>query len=280
MRAVFGLVLLVGMGLAGFAVYLVNQHFEQQAARLAAETRRANEVVAVVDVYSPSRNVTYGERLTIDDVQVIKYARDYLPEGVFQTEEDLFPEGINTPRVVRIPMRVNEPIIAAKVTRAGAPQGITALLDVGMRAFPLPDRITEAFAGELRIEDLIDLYWVGNVPGQGDISRLVKTRLEIIAIEEPDEDGNGGGRGVVVQVSPTDFAELQTLQSAGNLSLTPVGRSDDVVIEAPINTNIRDVLGIKEEEVIAPEVVVEEQKCYVSQGFGVNAIQIEIECQD
>ena len=280
MRAVFGLVLLVGMGLAGFAVYLVNQHFEEQAARLAAETRRANEVVAVVDIYSPSRNVTYGERLTIDDVQVIKYARDFLPEGVFLTEEDLFPEGVNTPRVVRIPMRINEPILEAKVTRAGAPQGITALLDVGMRAFPLPDRMTDAFAGELRIEDLIDIYWVGSVGNGREISRLVKSRLQIIAIEEPDEDGRGGGRGVVVQVSPEDFADLQILQAGGTLSLTPVGSSDENVSEAPIETNIQDVLGIEEEVFIAPEVVVEEERCFVSQGFGVNAVQIEIECQE
>ncbi len=279
MRAVFGLVLLVGMGLAGFAVYMVNQYMDDQAALLERERQRAANVVATIDVYSPSRNVTYGERLTIDDVQVIKYARDYLPEGVFQTEEELFPEGINTPRVVRIPMRVNEPILEAKVTRAGAPQGVTALLDDGMRAFPLPDRMTQAFAGELRIEDFIDLYWVGRVRNGREISRLVKSRLEIIAIEEPDADGNGGGRGVVIQVSPEDFADLRVLEAGGTLSLTPVGRADLSVADEPIETDLTTVLGIKDEVVAAPEVVVEEERCFVSQGFGVNAIQIEIECQ-
>ena len=34
MRAVFGLVLLVGMGLAGFAVYMVNQYMATQTAQL------------------------------------------------------------------------------------------------------------------------------------------------------------------------------------------------------------------------------------------------------
>ncbi|MEO0930815.1 MAG: Flp pilus assembly protein CpaB, partial [Pseudomonadota bacterium] len=107
MRAVFGLVLLVGMGLAGFAVYMVNQFLDQQAWELEQERARAASVVATIDVYSPSRDISYGERLTINDVQIIKYASDYLPEGVFKTEEELFPEGINVPRVVRIPMRVN-----------------------------------------------------------------------------------------------------------------------------------------------------------------------------
>ena len=279
MRAVFGLVLLVGMGLAGSAVYMVNQYLDTQALELERERARAANIVPTIDVYSPSRDISYGERLMADDVKIIKYARDYLPDGVFRTEEELFPEGLNVPRVVRIPMRVNEPIIASKVTRHGAPQGITALLDPGMRAFPLPDQITQAFTGELRISDLIDLYWVGNVGTGPDISRLVKSRLEIIAMEEPDENGNGGGNGVVVQVSQEDFADLQALRAAGSLSLTPVGRNELETGDLTIETNIRDVLGI--EEVVVEEVVVEEErKCFVTQGFGINAVQVEIECAD
>ncbi|MDX8347277.1 Flp pilus assembly protein CpaB [Cognatiyoonia sp. IB215446] len=276
MRAVFGLVLLVGMGLAGFAVYMVNQFLDQQAFALEQERARAANIVATIDVYSPSRDISYGERLTIDDVKVIKYASDYLPEGIFRTEEELFPEGVNVPRVVRIPMRVNEPITLSKVTRAGAPQGITALLDPGMRAFPLPDRITEAFSGELRIADLIDLYWVGNVDVGEDISRLVKTRLEIIAMDEPDENGDGGGNGVVVQVSQEDFAELQALQAAGSLSLTPVGSSDLAAGDVTIQTNIRDILGI----VDAPEPVVEEEpeECFRTERRGVDMVQIPVAC--
>ncbi|MEL6837992.1 MAG: Flp pilus assembly protein CpaB [Pseudomonadota bacterium] len=279
MRAVFGLVLLVGMGLAGFAVYMVNQFLDQQAWELEQERARAASVVATIDVYSPSRDISYGERLTINDVQIIKYASDYLPEGVFKTEEELFPEGINVPRVVRIPMRVNEPITESKVTRAGAPQGITALLDPGMRAFPLPDQITDAFSGELRISDLIDLYWVGNIGEGPDISRLVKSRLEVIAIEEPDENGNGGGNGVVVQVSQGDFADLQALRAAGALSLTPVARNELEAGDLTIETNIRDVLGI--EEVVVEEVVVEEeQRCFITKRVGAERIQEEIPCQN
>ena len=276
MRAVFGLVLLVGMGLAGFAVYMVSQYMDQQASLLEEERQKAAGVVSVVDVYSPNRDLTYGERLTKDDVVVIPYSSDHLPEGVFHTEEELFPEGTNVPRVVTVPIRVNEPIVAAKVTRPGAPQGITALLDTGMRAFPLDDRITEAFAGELRISDLIDIFWVGNAGGSTNISRLVKSRLEIIAIEEPDSDGNGGGRGVVVQVSPEDFADLNILRSGGTLSLTPVGRDDDIVTTEPVATDINTVLGI--EDAPAPEVEVAPEICYRTERRGVEIVQLQTVC--
>lgn len=276
MRAVFGLVLLVGMGLAGFAVYLVNQQLDAQKNALEQERLRSANIVSTVDVYSPARDISYGERLLLEDVTLMKYAEGFLPEGVFFTEEELFPEGPNVPRVVRIPMRVNEPITAAKVTRPGAPQGITALLDQGMRAFPLPNDITNAFNGELRNADLIDLYWVGSVDDGPSISRLVKSRLEIIAIEEPDEDGNGGGDGVVVQVTQEDFADLQVLRSAGSLSLTPVGRDDLEAGDLTIETNIRDVLGV----VAAPAPVIEEapEQCFRTERRGVDRVQVEVAC--
>lgn len=276
MRAVFGLVLLIGMGLAGFAVYMVNQYMETQASQLERERQRSATAIRTVDIYAPSRSLTYGDLLTIDDIKVIKYARDYLPEGVFETEEALFPDGLNVPRVVRIPMQANEPILNAKVTEAGAPQGITALLDPGMRAFPLPNNMTQAFAGDLRTSDLIDLYWVGSVNRGQNISRLVKSQLEIIAMGEAD--GRGRGTGVILQVSQEDFADLQVLQSAGTLSLTPVGRNDIEPGDTTIETNIRDVLGIVE-EVRAPEPeIVEDERCFVTQRSGTERIQVEVEC--
>ena len=173
MRAVFGLVLLIGMGLAGFAVYMVNQYMETQASQLQQERQRSATAIRTVDIYAPSRSLTYGERLTIDDVKIIKYARDFLPNGVFATEEELFPEGVNVPRIVRIPMQENEPILTAKVTEAGAPQGITALLDPGMRAFPLPVGLTQAFAGDLEMQlselaDRVDFVDVACRIGVGD----------------------------------------------------------------------------------------------------------------
>lgn len=277
MRAVFGLVLLIGMGLAGFAVYMVDQRLGSQADELARERERARQAVQTVDAYVPARDVTYGDLLTPEDVKLIQFVRDNLPEGVFLTEEELFPEGLTTPRVVKIPMQVNEAILAVKVTEAGAPRGITALLDPGMRAFPLPDGMTRVFAGELRVSDRIDLYWVGSINDGRRISRLVKSGLEIIAIEEGEDRG---GRGVVAQVSQADFADLQVLQSAGTLSLTPVARNDQDGGDTSIETSIQDVLGI--EEVIVEEAPVEvaPEICTRTERRGVETVTIEVPCED
>lgn len=273
MRGVFGLVLLIGMGLAGFAVYMVNDYMETQSAALDQERARASNVVQTIDIYSPSRDLTYGELLNAEDVKIIKYAADNLPEGYFQTQEGLFPEGVNVPRVVTIPMRVNEPITASKVTEPGAAQGITALLDPGMRAFPLPRELTQSFSGELRNSDVIDLYWSGRVGNGPEISRLVKSRLEIISIDQ-------GGNGVVLQVSQGDFADLQVLSAAGTLSLTPVGRNEEAADMATIETNIQDVLGIEEVVVEEAPEVVEERVCTRTERRGVETVTFQVPCED
>ncbi len=277
MRAVFGLVLLIGMGLAGFAVYTVKGHFDQQERRLIQERQRAAEIVKTIDIYSPTRALTYGDLLTAEDVQLIKYAEDYLPEGVFKTEEELFPEGLDTPRVVTLPMQVNEPITATKVTEPGAPRGITALLEPGMRAYPLPASVTQAFVEELRPTDRIDIYWSGRL-GDKQTTSIILTGIEIISV---DADANRRGTGVVLQVTPEEFAALAAAQNAGSLSLTPVGTGDDTVV-SDIQTNIADVLGI--EEIIVEEepeeVVVEDKRCFVTRRVGTERTQEEIPCTD
>lgn len=278
MRIVFGLVLLIGMGLAGFAVYMVNQYLDAQNSALQRERQRANAVVETVEIYAPAKNLTYGELLRPEDIKVIRYATKNMPNGVFRTEEEIFPEGPDVPRIVKIPMQVNEPILAYKVTEPGAPQGIPGLLDPGMRAFPLPNSLLEAFAGEMRISDRLDLYWIGNLNGQQS-SRLVKSALEIVSMDEPDVNGNGGGRNVFLQVSQKDYADLRVLQAAGSLSLTPVARVDEEGGDTSIETDIRNALGIEEEYVEEAPVPQAPEICTRRERRGLNIVVIQEPCE-
>ena len=72
MRAVFGLVLVVGLGLAGFAVYMVQGYFQQQNAALARERAVAAQQVPTVEVYAVNRVVQYGEQIKPEDVVLIR----------------------------------------------------------------------------------------------------------------------------------------------------------------------------------------------------------------
>jgi pilus assembly protein CpaB len=175
-------------------------------------------------------------------------------------------------------MHVNEPIMNYKVTVPGAPRGIPALLDPGMRAFPLPNALVADFAGEMRISDRIDLYWIGQLNGQQS-SRLVKSGIEIISMEEPDVNGDGGGRNVFLQVTQSDFADLRVLQAAGSLSLTPVARADEEGGDTSIETDIRNALGLEEEVVIeAPAPEAAPEICTRRERRGINIVSFQVPC--
>lgn len=276
MRGVFGLVLLIGMGLAGFAVYMVKGYFDTQAVQLQRERARSAAAIVTVDVYAPTRDVTYGELLTPEDVQLIKYAKDFLPEGVFQTEEELFPAGLDTPRVVILPMQVNEPVLATKVTEPGASRGLTALVQPGMRAFPISGRVASGF-GALRPEDRVDVYWTGRLRNGSEVTNLLKSGLEIIAVTG-DQNSRGGPQNVVVQVTPEEVALLTQAENTGSLTLSLVGTGDQTAV-SPIQVDTRQITGESEEVVIdEPEPEPEEERCFVIQRNGTERIEVEIDC--
>ena len=276
MRSVFMLVMLVGLGLAGFAVYMVNNYFDQQESALRAERQRAAQAVKTVEVFTPTRDYTYGELLVAEEVTRMPYAETHLPEGIFLTVEDLYPQGLEVPRVVILPIRANEPITADKVTEPGASRGLTALVEPGMRAFPIQGRIAAGF-GALRPKDRVDIYWTGNLRNGREVTNLVKSGVEIIAVTG-DRNSNGAPQSVVVQVTPAMVALLTQAMNSGSLTLSLVGANDSGLAEA-ITVDTSAITGEVDEVVEeAPEPVAEPERCFVIQRSGTERIEVEIDC--
>ena len=290
MRAVFGLVMIVGMGLAGFAVYMVNGYVSETQVALDIERQRAAEAVPTIAVYAVTRQMKYGETLTSEDVVLIQYAEPHLPEGVFRTEEALFPEGDEELRVVTRAMEINEPVLAVKVTEPGDIADITSLLSAGMRAFTISVDVQSGVSGFLRPGDRVDVYWSGNLQTAGgenaNITQLILASVELIAIDQTSEANRSDAaiaRTVTVQVSPANVAALAQASATGKLSLALVGAGDTETI-ASIAIDQKTLLGVVEapELVVQAPVIVEVvEKCFVKQrdanGARVNT-DIEIPC--
>ncbi|KAA9010311.1 Flp pilus assembly protein CpaB [Histidinibacterium aquaticum] len=283
MRAVFGLVLIVGIGLAGFAVYMAQDYLEQTQAQLARERAAAAEAVPTVEIYAVNREIGYGEQLTPEDVQIIRYAEPFLPEGTFATEEQLFPEGAEEPRVVLRPMLALEPVLAAKVTEPGEDAGLTSRLSRGMRAFAIRVDVSSGVSGFLRPGDRVDIYWTGrSVSNDGrveEVTKLIESAVKLIAVDQ-QADGSSSfnatiARTVTVEATPQEVAALAQAQSTGRLSLSLVGQDDDTVA-GQIEVNQRRLLGIPEQEetVEAPA----EEVCTIRTRRGAEVVEIPIPC--
>ncbi len=278
MRAIFGLVLIVGLGLAGFAVYMVQGYFEQQNMALARERAAAARIVPTVEVFALKRSIKYGETLTPKDLTVVRYVEAHLPAGVFRSQEELFPEGDDKLRIVLRQMDANEPVLASKVTGPGEDAGLTTRLARGMRAFAIRVDATSGVSGFLRPGDTVDVYWSGRGGGESEnITRLIQSGLKLVAVDQTADDNRSGAtiaRTVTVEVTPQQVAALAQAQSTGSLSLSLVGNGDDTVAEA-IQVNQRSLLGIAERQAVEVE---REETCSIRTRRGAEVVQIAIPC--
>lgn len=282
MRMVFGLVLLVGIGLAGFAVYMAQGYISQYQTALAQERAAREKQVKLTDVYVAARPLKYGEQLTLEDAKLIKWPEEFLPEGAFTTEEALLPGENAEFRTVLRAMEANEPLLAVKLTEPGQDAGITSRLSRGMRAFAINVDVSSGVSGFLRPGDRVDVYWTGST-GQArearKVTKLIEANVRLIAVDQTaDEDRYSPviARTVTVEASPQQVAALAQAQSTGKLSLSLVGAQDDTTAGS-VEINQRQLLGIPEEEQVV-EKKVEKQVCTIRTRKGSDVIEIPIPC--
>ncbi|KIN60273.1 CpaB family protein [Sulfitobacter noctilucae] len=284
MRMIFGLVLLVGIALAGGAVYLAKDRIAQyQAANARAQAALA-QVVATKPVFVAEGPLKYGQKLTKEDVRAVNWPEDAIPEGTFATIEELFPENTDELRVVLRAIEKDEAIMALKVTEPGEDTGLTSRLERGQRAFTIKVDVSSGVSGFLRPGDKVDVYWTGRVnvnrdnDNNGDVTKLIEAGVKLIAIDQSaggDLNEATIARTVTVSVSPQQVAGLAQAQSTGNLSLSLVGAEDDTVASA-IEVDQRALLGIASQEVKAE--VAQEKVCTIRTRRGAEVVELPIPC--
>ncbi len=283
MRLVFGLVLLAGLGLAGFAVHMAQTYIGAYQNALEAERAKSNDAVPMTQIYVANRAIAYGETLKAEDVRLTAWPNEALPEEYFDEKTPLLVEG-DKPRVAVREIEKNEAIMAIKVSEPGGDAGLTSRLERGQRAFAIKVDVASGVSGFLRPGDRVDVYWTGRAPGgdpnlpQGDITKLIETGVQLIAI---DQQANANGsdatiaRTVTVSASPQQVAALAQAQSTGGLSLSLMGALDDTVAQVE-EVDQRSLLGISrtepETQTVAPEV------CTIRTRRGAEVVDIPIPC--
>ncbi|MEQ6248631.1 Flp pilus assembly protein CpaB [Sulfitobacter sp. HNIBRBA3233] len=280
MRMIFGLVLLVGIALAGGAVYLAKDQIGQYKNAIARAEAAKQKIVPTQTVYVVTRSLKYGEKLEKEDVRPVEFPVTAIPEGTFGDEKSIFPENTEERRVVLRPIEKNEALLAVKVTLPGEDAGLTSRLERGMRAFAIKVDVSSGVSGFLRPGDRVDVYWTGGVGGgqtRTEVTKLIETGIQLIAVDQRAGDLEGAqiARTVTVAVDPNQVAALAQAQSTGRLSLALVGVGDDSV-SPPIEMNQRSLLGI-EEKVAAPAAPAE-KVCTIRTRKGAEVVELPIPC--
>jgi len=278
MRMVFGLVLVLGLGLAGFAVYMAQGYVSQYESALAKERATRAPQVELTQIYVAKRPLRYGEQMKAEDVALVAWPKAVLPEGAFSAPEALFPEGKPPFRTVLRAMEAKEPLLAVKVTEPGADAGITSRLTKGMRAFAISVDVSSGVSGFLRPGDRVDIYWTGAAQGREKVTKLIESTVRLIAVDQTaDEDRTKPiiARTVTVEADPRQVAALAQAQSTGRLSLSLVGAEDDVAA-GTVEIDQNELLGIEKAQVIAEEEP--EKVCTIRTRRGSEVVEMPIPC--
>ncbi len=283
MRLVFGLVLLAGLALAGFAVHLAQQQFGAYQAALQQERDKAGAAIPTQRIYVAARDLVRGEELTPEDVRIAPWPVEILPENTFDAENPLFREGEETRVVVRA-MEKFDALTTTRVSEPGGDAGLTSRLRPGERAFAIRVDVASGVSGFLRPGDRVDVYWTGRMPGsdpnlpRGDVTRLIETGVRLIAIDQMADSSGADptiARTVTVAISPQQVAGLAQAQSTGRLSLSLMAVNEEGVAEA-IEMDQRQLLGLGEQVQVVQQAA--PKICNTRVRRGAEVVDIPIPC--
>ena len=173
-----------------------------------------------VRVLITTRDIQRGERITLEDTNWIVWPKKAV-QPTFVTDE--FPEARDefVGAVARSLVVMGEPLVNAKVVKAGSSGLMAAILTPGMRAVTLRVSPETASGGFILPGDRVDVLHSG---GRGSgATRVLFEDVRVLAVNtvfsENTEASYIDGVNVTVELSPEDAQAFITARGAGSLSL-------------------------------------------------------------
>ena len=281
MRVIFAAVLLVGLGLAGFAVYMAQNYIDAYQSALAKERAAHKPAIETVEVLVAAKALRYGEILDPEDVKAVQWPKNALPANVYTSAAELFPENDSRKRYVLRAMEPHEAMLLVKVSNLGEDAGLRSRLARGQRAFTINVNVATGVSGFLRPGDHVDVYWTGSagsdIVGSSEFTQLIESRVQLIAIDQSvdqDQAKASIARTVTVAVNPQKVAKLAQAQSTGRLSLSLVGVEDDTVAQA-IEVDQNSLLGLTK---TTAKRAIKKEICTIRTRRGSDVVEIPIPC--
>lgn len=214
-----------------------------------AQDFSTTEVVVAV------RDLEIGARIEASDLRLDEWPTSKLPDGVFESFEDV----IDRTPIDRI--LVGEPLLSRRLADAGSGVGLSPKVPDGMRAMAVRVDDVNGVAGFVLPEARVDLLITGmplQDPESGQMTRTLLGNVRILAAGEhlsPDASGRPQKVAVVTVLLTPQQAEMVTLaQAHGRLQL---------VLRNSKDPDTAETTGVREAELfgeIAPTINVSNPK--------------------
>jgi pilus assembly protein CpaB len=173
--------------------------------------------VAVAKVAIP-----VGTKIVPEQVMVVQFPKESLPDGAFETPEKL------TGRVAITNISAREPITESKIAPEGTAGGLSAVIPEGYRAMTVKVDDVVGISGFIMPGTLVDVVVVIDPDEQAGmknpISKIVLQNIKVLAngsnIDKPEDQREANSvKAVTLQVTPEQAEKLALASTEGKLQL-------------------------------------------------------------
>lgn len=176
-----------------------------------------------VRVLIADHDIQRGERLSVDSTKWVAWPEQAVSESYIVESGDDAQQKFDG-AVARTLIVTGEPIIEAKIVRAGSSGLMAAILTPGMRA--ITQRVSEetAAGGFILPGDRVDVLFTQKADRGSARTRTIFENVRVLAVnatyEETPEAANIDSANVTLEFSPSDAESFVTARSNGEVSLS------------------------------------------------------------
>lgn len=209
------LMTVVGLGVAGGAVYFAQSQLNQIPVAQETEAK-------VVRVLVASQDIGFGSSIEEFMLNTIEWPAGSVPAGALTSKDQVLPEDGGLPRRAKRPISQGELVLTSKLSDWGEKVTITQSLGENNRAISIRVNAQTGVAGFVTPGDEVDIVLTR---GGGDEMRAltILQKIRVIGVDQRSDELNeqaSVARTVTVEVTPEQSQKLALAQRAGTLSLT------------------------------------------------------------
>jgi pilus assembly protein CpaB len=138
-------------------------------------TTAAPQAPDVVRIVAAAKDLPIGKRLEAADLKLISVERKDVPKGAFLKTADIVE------RAIAVPMSASEPVLAAKLAGKGSGEGLTALIEPGMRAVSVQVNEISGVAGFIQPGTRVDVLFTRIFSSGDAATTTILQNVKVIA---------------------------------------------------------------------------------------------------
>jgi pilus assembly protein CpaB len=191
-----------------------------------------NKVIAPVQIVEPvkeetvrvlvsSKDIQRGQRIALEDTNWVAWPKKAV-QPTFITDENAAAREELESAVARSLIVTGEPIVNAKVVRAGSSSLMAAIIAPGMRAVTMRVSPETSSGGFILPGDKVDIL-LARGRNSSAAARTIFEDVRVLAVDtlysENSETAHVAGSNVTLELAPTDAETFISARDSGSMSL-------------------------------------------------------------